>query len=402
LGWLSRDGKLLLLARPLQSFGTSFVNVTIAIFFTIMGLPLWQVGVVLSGGLLVSTFFNLITGFLADRFGRRRSLVIFGLLNTLSGLVFAFVSDVAILVAFSVLSALGYRGEFGPYQMLERVILAQCCPAEKRTRAFAFRSTLDQIAAAGGSISAGMIVFLQQWFAFTQIESYRFLFGLFAFLNVVVTVLYSQLSGGAEVKLASNTRTAPLSPETSRNVLRISLLFSLDAFGGGFITNSLTAYWFFARFGLNLDVIGVIFSASAILSAASFILAARISERIGLINTMVYSHIPSNLMTMAIPYMPTLPMSTTVYLSRALLSQMDVPTRQSYTMAIVKPEERSRAEGMINLPRSLTLAVSPGIAGAVMEFVGMSFPFLIAGGLKSAYDLMLYFTFRKVKPMEER
>jgi len=143
------------------------------------------------------------------------------------------------------------------------------------------------------------------------------------------------------------------------------------------------------------------FSVSSLLAAASFMLAARISERIGLINTMVYSHLPANVMTMTIPYMPTLAASTALYLSRALLSQMDVPTRQSYVMAIVKPEERSRVAGLINLPRSLTLAVSPSLAGFIMQFMGLSLPFLIAGGLKAAYDLALYFTFRNVKPPEE-
>jgi MFS family permease len=167
------------------------------------------------------------------------------------------------------------------------------------------------------------------------------------------------------------------------------------------VTQSLVSYWFFDRFGLGMDAIGTIFAASSLLAAVSFMLAARVSERIGLINTMVYSHLPANLMTMSIPYMPNLATSSAVYVGRSLLSQMDVPTRQSYTMAIVKPEERSRVAGLINLPRSLTSALGPSIAGAIMQFMGPSVPFLIAGGLKAAYDLGLYFMFRNVKPPEE-
>ncbi|MFQ6054284.1 MAG: MFS transporter, partial [Candidatus Bathyarchaeia archaeon] len=227
------------------------------------------------------------------------------------------------------------------------------------------------------------------------------MFGVFALLNLGAVLLYAMLSPEAEVELTAK-ELPPLSPETRRNVLRLSLLFSVDAFGGGLITSTLVSYWFFKRFGLGMDAIGLIFSASSLLSAASFMLAARISEQIGLINTMVYSHLPANIMTMAIPYMPTLTASTTLYLSRALLGQMDVPTRQSYVMAIVKPEERSRVGGLINLPRSLTLAVSPSLAGFIMQFLGLSLPFPIAGGLKAAYDLALYLTFRSVKPPEEK
>jgi MFS family permease len=214
-------------------------------------------------------------------------------------------------------------------------------------------------------------------------------------------ILYSQLSRNAEVEAPSNDQVAPLSPETRRTVLSLSLLFSVDSLGGGFITNTLVSFWFFMRFGLSMDIIGIIFSISSLLSAASYVLAARISEHIGLINTMVYSHLPANLMTIMIPYMPTLETSSLIYLSRALLSQMDVPTRESYTMAIVRPHERSRVASMINLPRSVTLAVSPSIAGFIMQFIGMSLPFLIAGGLKAGYDLTLYYVFRNVKPPEE-
>lgn len=401
LGWLSRDGKILLAVKPLQSFSSGFVSVFLAVFLSAVGLPLWQIGLVLTGGLLCSTAYNLVAGFLADRIGRRKMLVLFGLLTASSGFVFATVSNLAVLVLLAVISSLGYRGGFGAADMLERVILAQSCPDGRRTRMYALRSTLNSLATSAGSIFTGMAVLIQSRFSITDVASYRMLFGVFGVLNLVAVILYSQLSRDAEVGLALED-PPPLSPETKRNVLKLSLLFSVDAFGGGLITSSLVSYWFFVRFGLDVDVIGVIFSVFSLLSAASFMLAARISERIGLINTMVYSHLPASLMTIAVPYMPTLTASTTVYLSRALLAQMDVPTRQSYVMAIARPEERSRVAGLINLPRSLTLAVSPSIAGFIMQFIGLSLPFLIAGGLKATYDLALYFSFRGVKPPEEQ
>ena len=400
LDWVTKDGKLLLFARPMQSFSASFVSIFIAVYLSFLGLPLWQIGLVLTGGRLASTLFNMVAGFLADKVGRRRMLVFFGLIPVFAGVVYATMTNPYLLVPIAVVSTLGSRGGFGPVNMLEGVILAQACSDEKRTRLYAIRSTLNSVAVSAGSLFAGAIVILQGRFSLSVGASYMWMFGIYALLNLLTVALYSLLSDAAEVENPAE-EALPLSPETRRNVLRLSLLFSVDSLGSGFVTQSLVSYWFFDRFGLGMDAIGTIFAASSLLAAVSFMLAARVSERIGLINTMVYSHLPANLMTMSIPYMPNLATSSTVYVGRSLLSQMDVPTRQSYTMAIVKPEERSRVAGMINLPRSLTSALGPSIAGAIMQFVGPSIPFLIAGGLKAAYDLALYFMFRNVKPPEE-
>ena len=401
LEWVTRDGKLLLFARPLQSFSASFVTLFIVVYLSYLGLPLWQIGFVLTGGLLASTLFNMVAGFLADRVGRRRMLVFFGLIPVLAGVAYATMTNPYLLIPIAIVSTLGSRGGFGPTNMLERVILAQACPDERRTRLYAIRSTLNSVAVSAGSLFAGAIVLLQNSFSLSVGASYMWMFAIYALLNLLTVALYSLLSEAAEVENPAE-EAPPLSPETRRNVWRLSLLFSVDSLGGGFVTQSLVSYWFFDRFGLGMDAIGTIFAASSLLAAVSFMLAARVSERIGLINTMVYSHLPANLMTMAIPYMPNLATSSTVYVGRSLLSQMDVPTRQSFTMAIVKPEERSRVAGLINLPRSLTSALGPSIAGAIMQFVGPSVPFLIAGGMKAAYDLGLYFMFRDVKPPEEQ
>ena len=400
LDWVDRNGKLLLAVRPMQSFAASFVSIFFAVYLKSLGLPLWQIGLVLTGGLTVSTLFNLVAGFLADRVGRRRMLVFFGLLSAAAGSVYFVSSYPPLLVAVAVVSSIGYRGGFGAAQMLERVILAQSCADDRRTRLYAIRSTVGSVATAVGSLFTGFVVILQGW-GFTEPASYRLMFGVYALLNLAVVFLYSLLGAEAEIEV-EHEEQAPLSPETKRYVVLLSVLFSMDALGGSFVTHSLVAYWFFERFGLGMDLIGVIFSASSLLAAASYMLAARISERIGLINTMVYSHLPANVMMALVPYMPNLPASLSLYLGRSLLSQMDVPTRQSYTMAIVKPEERSRVQGLINLPRSFTLAVGPSIAGYIMQFVGLSLPFLLAGAIKGLYDVLLWVTFRKVKPPEEQ
>ena len=401
LNWLSRDGKLLLAVRPLQTFSSSYVSIFFAVYMTLVGVPLWMIGVILTVGQLFSTFFNTVAGFMADRIGRRRMLVFFGLLVAFSGFVFATVSVPLILIPVAVVSTMGSRGGFGAANMLERVILAQSCSEESRTRMYAIRSTLNSVARSVGLLSAGSVVVFQVWFGISELASYRLMFGAYALLNVAVALLYGLLSRDAEVSEV-HVKPPPLSEKTKRNVFRLSLLFSLDSLGSGFIPSSLVSYWFFDRFGLGMDAIALIFSGSSLLAAVSFMLAARIAERIGLINTMVYSHLPSNLMTMSIPFMPNLATSSAVYMGRSLLSQMDVPTRQSYVMAIVEPEERSRVAGLINLPRSLTSAIGPTITGFVMQFLGPSLPFLLAGGVKAFYDIALYFNFKDVKPPEEQ
>ena len=400
LDWLSRDGKLLLAVRPLQTFSSSYVSIFFAVYMSLVGIPLWMIGVILTAGQLFSTLFNTLAGFMADRIGRKKMLVFFGLLVAFSGFIFATVSVPLILIPVAIVSTMGSRGGFGAANMLERVILAQSCSEEMRTKMYAVRSTLNSIARSVGLLSAGSVVVFQTWFGISQLASYRLMFGAYAFLNLAVAALYGMLSRDAEVSEV-HVKPPPLSAKTKRNVFRLSLLFSLDSLGSGFIPSSLVSYWFFDRFGLGMDTIALIFSGSSLLAAVSFMLAARIAERIGLINTMVYSHLPSNLMTMSIPFMPNLATSSAVYMGRSLLSQMDVPTRQSYVMAIVEPEERSRVAGLINLPRSLTSAIGPTISGFVMQFLGPSLPFLLAGSVKAFYDIALYFNFKDVKPPEE-
>jgi len=401
--WLSRDGHLLYLTKSITSFTNNFVSVIFAIFLTLLGIPLWQVGLILTGGLLSSTLLNTITGFFADRIGRRKMLIFYALLTTLSGLVYAFVNYIPILILTAVLSTLGAKGGFGPVDMLERVILAQSCPSEKRTRMYAIRSTMSSLLGAMGYLFGGSPTLFQSLFNIDQFTSFQVMFLIYAVLSSLVLALYLLLSNKVEMETdLIRKKSLPLSPKTKSIVTKLSLLFSMDSFGGGLLTSTLVSYWFFQRFSLSIDVISFIFFISSILAAISFMLATKLAEKIGLIKTMVYSHLPANIMTVFIPYMPTSTTSAVLYTSRSLLSQMDVPTRQSYTMAIVSPEERTRVGGLINLPRSIAKAVSPTIAGVLMQFVGLSIPFLITGAIKIIYDISLYFTFRNIKPPEEK
>jgi MFS family permease len=398
--WLNLDGHILFLTNSISNFANSFVSVFFAIFLTSMGLPLWQVGLILTGGMITSTLMNLVTGFSADKIGRRKMLVFYSLLTILSGIIYAFVRNVPLLILTAIITMFGSKSVMGPVEMLERVILTQSCSDDRRTQMFAIRSTLRSLLGASGFLFSGFPILLQNLFYVDQLTSFRIMFIIYAILAFVVLLLYSRLSTNAEISVGKSI-SRPLSPSTKSIVVKLSLLFSMDSFGGGLLTTSLVSYWFFQRFNLSVDVIGAIFFISSLLAAISFILAARIAKKIGLIRTMVYSHLPSNIMTIFVPYLPTVETSAIIYTSRSLLSQMDQPTRQSYIMAVVKPEERTRVGGLINLPRSFTRAVSPTIATTLMQFVGFSLPFLIAGVVKSIYDIALYWTFKEIKPPEE-
>ena len=399
LDWVHRNGRILLAVRPIQAFAASFVSISFAIYLRTLGLSISQIGLVLTGGLISSTLFNLAAGFLEARLGRRKLLIFFGLLSTFGGLVFTFTTNTTLIIVVAIAASMGYGGGFGAAQMLERVILAQSCEDNKRTELYAIRNTVGSLATATGSLFTGLLVLLEGM-GYSSSAAYRVLFGVFTGLNLVMVILYFMLDEEAEIKLAE-TEKVVLSSETKRYLVLLSILFSMDALGGAFITQSLVAYWLFERFGLAMDKIGMVFSASSLLAAVSFMAAARISKRIGLINTMVYSHLPANLMMAVVPYMPSLETSLFFYLGRSLLSQMDVPTRDSYTMAIVKPEERARFQSLLNLPRSITLAIGPSIAGYLMQFIGIGTPFLVAGVIKATYDVLLWFTFKDIKPPEE-
>ena len=329
-------------------------------------------------------------------------LVFYAFLTVLSGIVYAVSHYVPLLVVTGIATMFGSKRVMGPVDMLERVILAQSCSDEHRTQMYAIRNMLSSLLGASGFLFSGFPILLQNLISVDQLTSFRIMFVIYAILAFIVLLFYSRLSTNAEIPTSlRESISEPLSPKTKSIVFKLSLLFSMDSFGGGLLTSTLVSYWFFQRFNLSVDIIGVIFFIASLLAAVSFLLAVRIADRIGLIKTMVYSHLPSDIMTIFVPYLPTVETSTILFTSRSLLSQMDRPTRQSYTMAVVKQEERTRVGGLINLPRSLTQAVSPTIASILMQFAGLSLPFLIAGVIKSIYDVALYWTFKNIRPPEE-
>jgi Major Facilitator Superfamily len=279
----------------------------------------------------------------------------------------------------------------------------------RRTPVFAWYNLAGSIATAVGSLAGGLLASALQGAGASPLESYRGIVIGYAIVGILLAIGFARVTSAVEAPRIDRSTTAGglgrlgLRPASRSVVLKLAGLFSIDAFGGGLVPQSLLAYWFHLRFGVEPALLGTIFFGANILAAISSLLAARLAARIGLINTMVFTHLPSNVLLILVPLMPNLPLAIAVLLARFSISQMDVPTRQSYTMAVVEADERSAAAGVTGIARTTGAAVSPLVAGPLLADPGLaSIPFYLAGGLKILYDLLLYRAFRSVRPPEER
>jgi len=403
LSWIDRNGKLVFASRMLRSFGYGFLSVTLAIYLSLIGFSAVSIGFILFAALANNVVSGLVASFFADRWGRRRTLLLFGALMSISGTIFVFSTDYSVLIFAALIGTINVTGsDASSFLSIEQAIIPQTCPPEKRNDAFAYYNTLASFAISLGAMVSGLPEYLGNLLGPNLALSVRLLFLLYALLGLLTTAGYSLLSDQVEVKGGSSSSLPPvLSHKSRRTVGRLAGLFSLDAFGGGFVIQSILSYWFFVRFGADLVQVSYIFAGASFLAAVSYIGASRLADRFGLIKTMVFTHIPSNLLLVLVPLAPTLLTSVLTLLARSSLSQMDVPTRQSYVVAVVMPHERTAAAGLTTTARNVTQSVSPSITGYILQFVSLSAPFFIAGALKTLYDLGLYFSFRKLKPPEE-
>jgi MFS family permease len=394
LHWLGRDGKLLIAARMLRALAYGFVSFVLAIYLKQRGLSEIAIGAVMTLSILGGTVFTVLTALYADRLGRRRVLILFSLLMALSGLLFAFSNQTIFFLAAALIGAINATGyEIGPFLSIEQAILAQIGPDAKRNQLFAFYNMAGLLATASGTLVGGLPGWLEKS-GFSPIQSFQPLFLLYTLLGLLSTWMAWALSGEVErntVPLSAQR----LSPTSRKRVTRLSLLFSLDAFAGGFVLQSLVAYWFYIRFDVPLQTLSALFFVAGILTSLSFLVAAHLADRIGLLETMVSTHLLSHLLLIMVPLSPNFEIAVGFYLARMAFSQMDVPTRQAYTVALVAPSERTAAASITLLSRSLTQAVAPSVTGVLIQTVSAAAPFFLAAGLKGLYDLLLYFQFRK-------
>jgi len=406
LDWLSRDGKLLLSARILRTFGYGFLSVVIAIYLKFLGFDDVQIGLLLGSTLVNSVIFTIFASFYADRIGRRNVLVIYASLMCISGLIFTFTDNYFLLVLAAFIGTINVTGsETGAFLTIEQAILPQTIRDKKKMNTiFALYNMVGTFAMSAGIILSGLPSLLQeQYFAMNHVDSFKILFMMYSILGLVVMIIYLMISKDIEIKPnLNNSVRQTLSPRSKKIVGKLSALFAVDSFAGGFVIQSVVSLWFFTRFGADLIILSYVFSAAGILTAFSYIVAAKIADRIGLVNTMVFTHIPSNILLILVAFAPTLQFAIILYLIRMGLSQMDVPTRQSYIVSIVNEDERIAASGLTNVSRNIAQTVSPSIIGYIFQsFLALSGPFVLGGLIKIVYDLALYLNFRNIKSRDE-
>jgi MFS family permease len=415
--WLTRDGKLLLAAKIVRAFAYGFLSVILAIYLKLIGFDELLIGLILTTTLLNSVIFTLIASFYADKVGRRKFLLIYAALMSISGLIFAISENYIALIIAAFIGTINITGaETGAFLTIEQAILPQTLKTiKKRNTIFAIYNMAGTLAMAAGVLLSGLPAILQQQLQYfgimlNQIGSIKLLFVLYSLLGIAIIGIYLLLSQKIEVQKDKGedrndsnllTKRSSLSPQSKDIVLRLSGLFAIDSFAGGFVIQGIVSLWFFTRFGADLTTLSYIFSIAGALTAFSYIAAAKIADKIGLINTMVFTHIPANVLIIGVAFAPTLSIAVVLYLLRMALSQMDVPTRQSYIVAVVREEERISAAGITNISRNVTQAISPSITGILIHSLSLSAPFVIGGVLKIVYDIALFLNFRNIKPPEE-
>jgi MFS family permease len=395
---LPPDIRRVLVARSLRAFGDGYVAILLPLHLSGLGYDAFGVGAISTATLLGSALLTLAIGLVAYRIPRRRGLLAAGLLMAVTGLGFAGLEGFWPLLVIAFVGTLNPSGgDVSIFLPLEHTVLAHVVADEERTAVFARYSFVGAFFGALGALSVGTVEWLSPLIA--PPTTTRILFGLYSVIGLLTVFLYRHLS--PQVEAGTDSPPAPLGP--SRGIVyRLAALFSVDAFGGGLVINALLSLWLSERFGISVATIGAIFFVTSLCSAVSYFAAVPLARRFGLINTMVFTHLPSSLFLVLTAFAPTIWSAFGLLILRSLLSQMDVPTRSSYVMAVVRPEERPAAASVTAVPRSLASAVAPLLSGWLLTLTPFGWPLVLAGTLKAAYDLTLLRQFSAIKPPEER
>ncbi|MBY3465777.1 MFS transporter [Rhizobium laguerreae] len=397
---LSADAWWILIARILRSAAYGALATVLSIHLERIGLEALEVGAVLTSALVGSLAANIIWSLTADRFGRRRTVVVMALVMAVSGFVFAVTNEVWLLVITAFAGTISATAsEVGPFQSIDQAILPQVVSPAYRTWAFSIYNMAAYIAAAIGSLLAG--------FAGSSMlpgilgDGLQIVFVAYGLAGIANALLFGILSPAVELSRVDGASRYLGLDRSKAVVFKLGALFAIDAFAGGLVVQSVVAYWFHLRWDLNLMSLGSVFFAVNLVAGLSMLLAPVLAERIGLLNTMVWTHIPSNIMLMLVPLAPSVEIAIALFVGRMLVSQMDVPARQSYMMAIVDPAERVPAAGITNVARAAASAISPVISTAAFASASLGLPFVVAGLMKIGYDLIIWQTFRNLRPKEE-
>jgi MFS family permease len=400
------DVRLLFATRVLRLFAYGFLSVVLVLYLEAAGLSEGQIGLLLTLTLAGDTVISLWITTRADRLGRRRMLLAGAALMIFAGVLFATTRSFLALLLAATIGVISPSGnEVGPFLAIEQAALAEEVDVAERVKIFAWYNLVGSFATAVGALCGGGLVQLLQHRGLVPLASYRAVVIGYAVVGAVMVAFFARLSPAAEATVAQRAPERPVwlhadlgLDRSRRNVLTLAGLFTLDAFAGGFVVQAFVAYWFQRRFGVEPSVLGAIFFGANILAGVSALLATRLAARIGLLATMVATHLPSNVLLLLVPLMPNLTLAIVVLLARFSISQMDVPTRQAYTMALVEPGERSAAAGVTGIARTVGAALAPLLAAPLFASAALaSVPFFLCGGLKIVYDLLIWRTFRRVE-----
>lgn len=401
-----RNIYILFATRSCRLFAYGFLSVILVLYLIQIGLSEYKIGLLLTFTLLGDAVISLFITTHADNFSRKKMLIFGALLMAAAGIVFLLTNSYILLVVTAIVGVISPSGkEIGPFLSIEQSALARIIETKKLIKTFAWYNLAGSFAAALGALCAGWILVILPRNGFSLIASYKVILALYGLIGLVLAILFIFLS--EQIEASGKRDYQPLKRtlglhKSKKIVIKLSSLFALDAFAGGFIIQSIIAYWFFIKFDLNPGMLGNIFFVLNIVSGISAIFAARLAKRFGLINIMVFTHLPSNFLLILIPLMPTLMLAILVLILRFSISQMDVPTRQAYTMVAVADDERSAASGITTITRSVGASLSPAISGFFLANpLLVSFPFFFAGSIKIIYDLWLYISFKNYQDNQQ-
>ncbi|MBI4470270.1 MAG: MFS transporter [Acidobacteria bacterium] len=402
---LQRNLLIIYAAACLRSIGVGLTGVILGIYLSRAGLSAITIGIVIAVGLAGVALATLAVSFRADWLGRRCTLVGLSLLAASGGFGLALFSNLPAVLLVAFLGMLNGMGrDRGAAFALEQAIIPEATAAGRRTWALAWYNLILDAGHALGALASAVPFLFRQLLGVDLLASYRMTFGLYGALGLLSAALYALLSSQVEVRSSCTLREnlrAKISPRSKRIVAKLASLSALDSAGGGVLTSALLAYWFFQRFGVAEETLGPLFFFVRLANAGSYLAAAWLARRIGLLNTMVFTHIPSSLFLMAVAFAPSFAWAVILFLARECLVEMDVPTRQSYIVAVVRPHERTFASGVTNVTRSIAWAAGSSIAGCFMQYMALAAPLFVGGSMKITYDILLYFAFRQLNPSEE-
>ena len=403
LSHLHRDVKLIMVSRGLRAFAFSYLNVVFAIYLNRLGYSTLVIGVVHSVAYISGALLTAVWGFLSDRYGRRRILVLLAFLTIVSNGIYLFFSHLVFILLAVVIANVGAGGSAGggqgggPFNPVEQALLAEKCSAEERNRIFSTNSFVGSMMGSLGALVSGLPEYLQGQWGWSAVASYRPLFALTLLFSAALIFVYRAIS---EEHRPSETKRI-ISKQSGAFVTKLSLLGIVDNLGAGLI-GPLVSYWFFLRFGVELKSLGVMFFLSYFFAALSFLAAPIIARRIGVVRTMVFSHAIASVLNLSLAFAPTFFIAGVIMVVRSFLAYMDNPLRESYTMAMVKSEERGSAAGVTNLARVVPFGISPTLSAYMMQSLSLSVPLVIGGSLQLINDCAFYYLFRHVKPPEEQ